>query len=78
MPPWSKDTVWRLVMTDQLRLPAMNSGGGINTTVIAACHSGSETDSGLHSEAAAEANYTGRESEGPKYFISSLYYSVTQ
>lgn len=43
-------------MTDQLRLPAMNRGRGINRTVIAACRSRSEIDSGLHSEAALEEN----------------------
>lgn len=48
------------MMADQPGLPAMNRGGGINSTVIAACHSGSEIDSegSLYSEA---ANQPGRE-----------------
>lgn len=45
-------------MVDWPGLPAMNRGGGINRTVIGACHSGSEIDSegSLYSEAALEAN----------------------
>ncbi len=46
-------------MADQPGLPAMNRGGGINRSVIAACHSGSEIDSegSLCSEAALQTNW---------------------
>lgn len=48
------------MMADQPGLPAMNRGRGINRTVIAVRHWGSEIDSegSLYS---AETNWTGRE-----------------